>query len=218
MKKLALVLVTIAVGILLGGATLAVGARSAEIVRTGTSWRCSGPVDLDLVKVTNPSGDAVVLAAGCTGRIGRIEIDTRTLDGVKIQNGSGAAHDLTVGGGYVKCSAIRSGAHQDALQAMGGARITFTGVTLDCLGNSNWFVNRGGSGGSTPTDIVCDGCSFGSHSSTTVRVASSLRSGVRNSRACVGRNVKQAYLFLSSATSPVNVGNVTVPASDPLCA
>ena len=32
---------------------------------------------------------------------------------------------------------------------MGGARITFTGVTFDCLGNSNFFVNRGGSGATT---------------------------------------------------------------------
>lgn len=96
-------------------------------------------------------------------------------------------------------------------------RCWFTGVTFDCLGNSNFFVNRAGGGAGTPTDIVCDGCRFGAKSSTTVRVNVSVRSGVRNSQGCVGRNVRQAFYFTSSALQPVNVGNTTLPASDPLC-
>ena len=196
----------------------ATAAPTADIVRVGQSWTCSGPVDINLVKITNPPGDAIVLASGCTGRIGRIEIDTRSADGVKIQNQSNAAHDVTIGGGYVKCTAVAGGAHQDAVQAMGGARIAFTGVTFDCLGNSNFFVNRAGSGSSTPTDIVCNGCRFGAKSSTTVRVNVSVRSGARNSQGCAGRNIKQPFYFTSSAQQLVNVGNTTLSGSDPLCA
>lgn len=190
---------------------------AASIIRNGQGWTCSGPVDLALVKITNPPGDAITLGSGCTGRIGRIEIDTRTEDGVKIQNRANAARDVTIGGGYVKCTAFSPGAHQDAMQAMGGQRITFTGVTFDCLGNSNFFVNRAGGGAGTPTDIVCVGCRFAGKSSTTVRVNVSVRSGVRNSQGCAGRNVRQPFYFTSAAVSPVNVGNTTLPASDPLC-
>lgn len=182
------------------------------VVRTGQGWTCSGPVDLDLVKITNPPGDAITLAAGCTGVIRRIEVDTRTTDGVKIKQG---AHDLTVGGGYVKCTAFKAGAHQDAVQAMSGQRITFNSVEFDCLGNSNFFVNR--ANGTTPTDIVCDGCRFGAKSSTTVRVNVSVRSGARDSFGCVGRNVRTAFYFTGSAQQRVNINNTVLPAGDPFC-
>lgn len=191
---------------------------AGTVVRNGQGWTCSGPVDLALVKVSNPPGDAITLASGCTGRIARIEVDTRTEDGVKIQNRANAARDVTIGGGYVRCTGFSPGAHQDAVQAMGGSRITFTGVTFDCLGNSNFFVNRAGSGASTPTDVVCVGCRFGAKSSTTVRVNVSVRSGARNSQGCVGRNIRQAFYFTSLAQQPVDSGNVTLPANDPLCA
>lgn len=191
---------------------------AGSVVLSGQGWRCTGPVDLDLVKVSSPPGDAITLAAGCTGRIGRIEVDTWTADGVKISNVTNAAHDLVIGGGYVKCWAIQGDTHQDAVQAMGGARITFTGVSFDCLGNSNFFVKRGGSGAGTPTDIVCVGCRFAAKSATSVRIETSLRSGVRDSQACVGRRVRRAFLFTTAALEPVNVGNVTLPSSDPFCA
>lgn len=197
----------------------ATAAPGDSVIRNGQGWTCSGPVDLDLVKVSNPPGDAIVLAAGCTGVIRRIEVDTRSQDGVKIQNTRNAAHDLTVGGGYVKCTGINPpSAHQDAVQAMGGSRITFAGVEFDCLGNSNFFVNKAGSGAGTPTDIVCDGCRFGAKSSTTVRVNVSLRSGARNSQGCRGRNVRTVFYFTSAARQPVNVNNTGLPASDPFCA
>ncbi|MFN8221858.1 MAG: hypothetical protein U0R50_01270 [Gaiellales bacterium] len=215
---LALAFVTVA-AIVIPTAAMSKSSATPDVIRNGQSWTCNGPVDVNLVRVSNPPGDAVVLAAGCTGRIGRIEVDTRTADGIKVQNSSRGtpAHDLRIGGGYVKCSAIAGGAHQDAVQAMGGARITFTGVTFDCRGNSNFFVTQAGGGG-TPTDIVCDGCRFGGKSSTTVRINDSVRSGVRNSRACAGRNVKQPYYFTSGARQPVNSGNSQLPSNDPLCA
>jgi hypothetical protein len=65
---------------------------------------------------------------------------------------------------------------------------------------------------------VCDGCRFAAKSSTTVRVNIAVRSGARNSQGCVGRNVRQAFFFTSSAQQPVNVGNTTLSRADPLCA
>ena len=187
------------------------------VVVTGQPWVCDGPVDLDLVKVTRPPADAIVLASGCTGRIARIEVDTWTEDGVKVQNQSNPAHDLVIGGGYVTCHAMTPGAHQDAMQAMGGARITFRNVAFDCLGNSNFFVNQAGSGATLPTDIVCEGCRLGGRSSTTLRVNVSLRSGARDSVGCTGRNVNEAFYFTSEAQSPVNAGNRQLPSGDPGC-
>lgn len=194
------------------------GATTGTVVLTGRGWTCDRPVDLDLVKVTSPTGDAIVLAEGCTGRIDRIEVDTWTTDGVKVQNAGTPAHDIVIGGGYVACHAIADGAHQDAVQAMGGARIAFRGVSFDCLGNSNFFVNRGGSGATTPTDITCDGCVFAGNSSTTVRVSSSIRSGARNSIGCVGRNVRVAFYATAEAQEPVSAGNTELPHDDPGCA
>ena len=187
------------------------------MIRNGSSWECNGPVNLDLVKVSGASGDAIVLAEGCTGRIGRIEVDTWTQDGVKIQNQDNPAHDLVIEGGYVTCHDITPGAHQDAVQAMGGSRVTFRNITFDCLGNSNFFVNRAGSGATTPTDIVCDGCTFGAKSSTTLRVNVSVRSGARNSRGCPGRNVREAFYFTDQAESPLNSGNSEIASSDSFC-
>lgn len=188
-----------------------------QVMLDGESWECDGHVDLDLVKVSNPSRDAIQLGSGCTGRIRRIEVDTSSKDGVKIQNQENPAHDIVIEGGYVRCTAIEDGAHQDAVQAMGGRNIIFRNVEFDCLGNSNFFVNRGGSGATTPTDIVCEGCRFGPSSATTVRVNNAIRSGVRSSRICVGRRVDDPIYFSENTVGPVDVGNTILPESDPLC-
>jgi len=182
---------------------------------TAGNWTCDGPVNLDLVKVTMQSGgDAVTLGAGCTGRIERVEIDTWREDGIKIQNNaSNAAHDLVIGGGYIKCHDITSGAHQDGVQAMGGARVTFRNVSIDCLGNSNFFVNRAGSGSTTPTDIVCEGCFLGPRSSTTIRVNEATRSGARNSTFCPGRNMTDFW----GDPSSVNQNNTVLSRTDARC-
>jgi len=182
---------------------------------TTSNWTCEGPVNLDLVKVTMQSGgDAVTLGAGCTGRIGRIEIDTWREDGIKIQNNaSNAAHDLVIGGGYIKCHDISGDAHQDGVQAMGGARVTFTNVSIDCLGNSNFFVNRAGSGSTTPTDIVCQGCFLGPRSSTTIRINEAIRSGARNSTFCPGRNMTDFW----GDPSSINQNNTVLSRTDARC-
>jgi hypothetical protein len=175
-----------------------------RVVLQGEPFRCNSAVNLDLVKVTAPPGDAVLVNGGCTGTIRRLEVDTWTEDGVKIRSRDGEAHDLVVRGGYVKCHAARGGAHQDALQAGAGDRIRFIRVSFDCLGNSNFFVSRFGRG--SPTSIVCDRCYFGPRSSSTVFIGSSVASGVRNSVICEGRSSRRTFR-VRNAVRVVNVNN-----------
>ena len=189
--------------------------NGGTVVLTNQTWTCNGPVNLALVKVTMTSSnsDAVRLSSGCTGRIGRIEVDTWTQDGIKVQNQTNPARDLVVEGGYVECHAMSPGAHQDAVQAMGGARLTFRNMTFDCLGNSNFFVNQGGSGASKPTDVVCENCTLGPRSSTTIRVNIATRSGARSSYFCPGRNLTT---FWGDPTY-VNVANTLLLRTDTRC-
>jgi Ca2+-binding RTX toxin-like protein len=188
------------------------------VVLTDQPYNCRGRVDLDLVRVTMRSNtqDAVQLDQDCNGRIGRIEVETWTGDGIKIQNRGQVAHDLVVESGFVKCHDVAPGHHQDGVQAMGGMRITFKGLRVDCLRNSNFFLARGGSGASTPTEIVCDGCVFGPNSGQTVFVTTSIRSGARNSTICHGRF--EDLRIDSSAEAPVNAGNRLLPRNHPSCA
>ena len=125
-----------------------------SIVLYDEPFICKGPVDIGLVKVTMPSTvqDAIRLAEDCSGRIGRIEIDTWTADGIKVQNHGTVAHDLVIESGYVKCHDVAGNYHQDGIQAMGGTRLTFRKLTVDCLGNANLFVNQGGMKVSVPTE------------------------------------------------------------------
>ena len=122
---------------------------------TNKMWTCSGPVDLDSVSVTmNPDAvvtrftrDAVHLQPGCTGRIGKLTIVTSIADGLKI---AGGVHDLTIGGGSIRCLAKLPTLHQDGVQVLGGERVTMTGLSIDCgraddsLINSNLFINMAG--------------------------------------------------------------------------
>jgi hypothetical protein len=191
-----------------------------NIVLNDQPFVCNGPVDYDLVKVTmrTSNRDAISLAAGCTGRIGRIEVESWTQDGVKVQNGtSNPAHDIVIGGGYVKCHDIAAGAHQDAMQAMAGTRITFRNVTFDCLGHSNFFVAVGGGGQSTPTDVVCENCVLGPNGANAARIADSMRSGLRNTLGCRSYRYGDGLIFMSSADNEVNVGNAEVNPNDARC-
>lgn len=182
-----------------------------RVLLEGEPFRCARAIDLDLVKVVRPPGDAVLINGGCTGQIRRLEVDTWTEDGVKIRTRQGEARDLVVRGGYVKCHAARGGAHQDALQAGAGDRIRFVGVSFDCLGNSNFFVSS--FGGGTPTSIVCNRCYFGPRSSSTVFIGRSVSSGVRNSVICEGRSSRRTFR-VRGAASVVNVNN-TIRATCP---
>lgn len=176
-------------------------------------WICSTTVNLDVVKVTmHANENAIYLKAGCTGRIGRIEIDTWSADGVKVHGG---AQDITIGGGYISCHARAGTVHQDGIQAQSGTRVTFKGLRIDCPKSPNaaFFVSRGGGGG-TPTDIVCNGCTL-LPANSTVNVKESIRSGVRNSVVCQGRHT--AIRIQSGAVSPVNTRNTVLSRTSPSC-
>ena len=187
------------------------------VIRNNTSWSCLGTVDLDLVKVTLTTtvDDAVRIDQNCSGRIGRLEVETWTGDGIKVQNRGAVAHDLVIESGYVKCHDVYGDYHQDGVQAMGGHRLTFRKLRIDCLGNSNFFISEGGVRASTPTDVVCDGCVFGPNSGQTVFFTLSLRSGVRNSTICTGRF---RAVRIEGATQHVDEANRVLAHDDPRCA
>ena len=193
---------------------------SKRVVLVDEQFRCTGPVDLDLVKVTMKDADfdAISLDNGCTGRIGRIEVDTWKLDGVKVQNSStDAAHDLVVEGGYVRCYDHVPGAHQDGIQVMGGNHLTFENLELNCNShtNSQFFVSQGGAHVTTPTDAVCKHCFLGTGAASTLRVSISLRSGAEDSLLCQGRFFDAA--FAPGSEEVVDVGNRILPVNDKRC-
>ena len=68
------------------------------------------------------------------------------------------AHDLEIRGGLINCGARSPGKHQDAIQAMGGARVVFHGISSRWCRNSFMFINRGNHKRGLPTGIVCDSC------------------------------------------------------------
>ena len=189
-----------------------------RIVLTDQAWVCRGPVDLRLVKVTMRTAvdDAVRLDRDCSGRIGRVEVDTWTADGIKVQNRGVVAHDLVVESGYIKCHDVFGEYHQDGIQAMGGNRLTFRNLAVDCLGNANLFVNRAGAEASTPTDVVCEQCILGPSSAQTLFVGTSVRSGTRNSTICTGRY--RAIRVVSWTEEMVDDRNTVLPEGDPSCA
>lgn len=195
---------------------------SGSQVVTNTQWKCTGPVNLDLVKITmnNGSLDALVLGAGCTGIIRRVEIEGPMADGIKIQNNSAnAAHDLLIAGGYVSCGQAASGVHQDGMQGMGGRNVTFRNLVIDCLGGGggNFFPAKGGSGATTPTNIVCDHCAFGPRHPNNVQIQTSVISGVRNSLICRPTSGRDPVIVGSSASNPVEESNLVVASNDSRC-
>jgi hypothetical protein len=195
---------------------------TGAIVLTDKTWVCKGPVNLDSLTVTitsAPTGghrppDAVHLARGCTGRIGRLTIRQWAADGVKAAQG---VHDLTIGGGSIRCLAKAPGLHQDGIQIMGGHRIHLHRLTVDCgrpgatLINSNLFIKRAGRSTLPPTDVVCDHCTFGGGTAHTVSVQSSIRSGVTNSVVCTGKYPKLTLAIGPAAVRPVDSGNTVGP-------
>ena len=66
-------------------------------------------------------------------------------------------HDLTVDGGSIRCLAKAPILHQDGIQVMGGERIAFRNLDIDCgraddaLINSNLFIKQAGQS-SEPAD------------------------------------------------------------------
>lgn len=198
-------------------------ARGALPVNEGTielvdePWVCKGPVNVDLVKVTmqTEASDAIQLRANCTGRIGRIEVDTWTTDGVKVNAPAPAAHDLVIEGGYIRCHGRLPEAHQDGIQVMGGERITFRRLEISCSSepNAQLFIN--GAQGATPTDVVCVDCVLGPGAGATLFVNRSVGSGARNTAICPGRF--RAVRIGDEAVDLVNTRNRVLATSDQRC-
>ena len=65
-------------------------------------------------------------------------------------------------GGYIRCYDRPEGAHQDGIQALGGERITFRNLEINCNSGSNAQLFLNGANGGMPTDIVCEKCFLGS--------------------------------------------------------
>jgi len=218
-------LLLLAVVLATSASARAAGPLSGSVNLVDQTWVCRGPVDLDTVTVTvtpaSTQKDAIHLSAGCTGRIGSIDVLIETLaDGIKIGEG---AHDLAIGTSTIRCVARAPILHQDGVQAMGGRRIHFTGLDVECLSanNSEFFLNQGKNSAEPPTDVVCSSCHFGAtptdprtgHAikgpASTVFISHSLRSGVENSVICPGH-----YFQLrigADAVDPVNRGNTLAP-------
>jgi hypothetical protein len=194
------------------------GRAKGSIVQTDKMWVCAGPVNLDSVTVTmTPAAigarrdeDAIHLQPGCTGHIGQINVVQWAADGIKSAQG---VHDLTIDSGSITCLGKAPNLHQDGVQVMGGSNIRFSNMTINCgrlndrLIDSNFFVKRAGSSTTPPSDVTCDHCTFGGWTAHTVNVESSLRSGVTNSRLCVGRFPKLTFTIGADAVSPVDSGN-----------
>ena len=216
-----------ALGAVVAAALVPIGSSpSADLARqvilVDKPFRCeqhSQPLGLDLVKVTLSQSyagsvdDAVNLNRGdCTGRIGRIEVDTWIGDGVKVGE---RAHDLVVESGYVYCHEHLPGKHQDGIQALGGLRVTFRNLHVYCAtsNNASLFATAGAGGadvpteGDWPTDLTCENCQLDGGPST-VFLGKSIRSGVRNSLVHGG---KFRAVRLGEAVDPVLENVVELP-------
>lgn len=193
------------------------------------TWYCDSAVDLELVRVTIVSGRAVdaIRFDECTGRIGRVEIDTNGIDGLKVRNAGQVATDLVIEGGYVRCNGHPDLAHQDGIQVLGGTRVTFRNLVIWCGGpdpdfgagvNSSAMINRAGSGATTPTDVVIEHSVMGPGTANGVLVESSIRSGLRGSVACPDWTVAGGPVLLTEeAVDGIDVDNEKPGPEDPRC-
>jgi hypothetical protein len=192
-------------------------ALRGSIAQTDQMWVCNRPVDLDSVTITMTSAiatrrgaDAVHLERGCTGRIKQLQVVTAAGDAVKVAEG---VHDLELGGGSVRCTGKLPKMHQDGIQVMGGTRITFRNLSVDCgrsdtrLINSNLFIKRAGRSGSPPTDVVCVDCFLGGDAAHTASIQESVRSGLVDSTLCTAKYSKLTLTIGSGAVDPVDVDN-----------
>jgi hypothetical protein len=150
---IAFALLANALGALAGNGSLPVVQTTGSIT-VADRWVCHSAVSLDSVTVTNPSGDAIQLGSGCTGRIGQINVATE-VHGDPIHVGA-FAHDLVVSDVELACQGHDAGKHQDGIQVMGGRRISFLGGMIACASanNSQFMVHTGDAGKDPPDSIL----------------------------------------------------------------
>jgi hypothetical protein len=213
---LAAVALTLALaGTATGAATSTERASARTVVRVDRPWTCRSKVDLDLVRVTmrRVPRDAIFLRENCSGRIDRIEVRTWTRDGLKVNARFPVAHDLVIGGGFIRCFG-QIGGHQDGIQVMGGKRITLRKLEVNCNTRTNAQLFISGIRGETPENVVCVDCVLGGGSAQTLFVANAIRSGARSSIICEGRF---RAVRTTGAIDPVLEDNRIVPASNRRC-
>ncbi len=171
--------------------------KSRSVVLVDKPFKCANypqPLNLNLVKVKLTRStksriqDAVWLSGGdCSGFIRRVEVDTWLLDGIKIGR---KAHDLTIAGGVIRCHGRLPRSHQDGIHVQGGRRITLRNIDVDCKtsNHSAFYVNKTGKNPQTvPSDVICERCVLRA-TGTTVHIANSERSGVRDSVVYEGKH------------------------------
>jgi hypothetical protein len=149
-------------------ATIAASAAAApvgSVVSIGTSWSCTGPVDLTSVTVTigagDPSNDGVFLRSGCTGYIGSITVEQWHGDGIKVGAFAGCITTnpcLEIGSINIHCYAHDAGKHQDGVQVMGGNNIRFDGGYIGCYSanDSQAMIHEGAANQQLPTNVIFD--------------------------------------------------------------
>jgi len=204
----------------------AVAARAPRVIRrVNRSWVCSRRVNLDLVKVTLRTlrAQAIYFRPGCTGRIGRIEVDTWTQDGIAINRGNGRvpAHDLVIRGGYIRCH-DHVGGHQDGVQVADGRRITFYNFRIRCgrvneRGTNAQFYVSGSSAPNIPRRVLCINCLLGTGAASPLFIGLSHDSGARNTRVCVGDFGWAIRVQRGLAVRPVRVNLRVLRRSHPSC-
>lgn len=195
-----------------------------EVIRVNRPWTCRRRVNIDLVKVTMRTNlaHAIYLRPGCTGRIGRIQVDTWTNDGITVNRGNGRmpAHDLVIGNGYIYCH-DHVGGHQDGVQVMDGRRITFRSLEIKCgsqnsrATNSQFYVS--GNRPYVPRKVVCVACLLGTGAASPLFIDLSVDSGARRSRVCRGRFGYAVRIERGVAVRPVHARLRILGAINPLC-
>jgi hypothetical protein len=145
--------------------------RGQRIVNvTGEPFIVDGTVDLDELTITDPPGDGLILASRATGRIGYLGLTTRQQDGIKVQNAGTPARSFVIESGILRAHDSAQGAHQDGIQVMGGSDLTFRRLSILGFDTQGIFVNRGGSGATTPTRIRIEDCYVGPTGATAVNI------------------------------------------------
>jgi len=198
------------------------------ILPDNTTWRCTSNVNYDLVKVNitqqEQRQDAVFLSSGCTGHIGRLEVDTWASDGIHI---GPFAENLTIDGGYAivhdRCGTACDPLHADVIQVLGGSNITFNNFNVELQyserTNSALYINCGNNCQQRPTDIVFNNSTFKRtpDKNRVVRIGNSVRSGIRNSTVywCgtgseCDAPTAPAIWFNGLQTDPVNENNTLI--------
>ena len=193
--------------------------------RVNRSWTCRRRVNLDLVKVTMRTRNehAIYLRPGCRGRIDRIEVVTRTMDGITVNRGNGRtpAHDLVIGGGYIRCHAQGAGGHQDGIQVMDGLRLTFRNLRIKCGKvhdrgtNSQFYVS--GNQPYVPRRVLCINCLLGTGAASPLFIDLSIESGARRTRVCRGDFGYAVRIERSVAVRPVHERLRILPRRHRLC-